>query len=117
MPEFTVTIVHTLDPAVLNILNDLLNHSTPKAASAAQPIKQPVPSVVADPPADPATSTDEPPTACFDEVHKALLDLKAKQKAPAVREVLLSFDCKTVQDIPEDKYAAVLQAVQKKLEG
>jgi len=83
------------------------------------PLEKPVestPSVEQAAPSPDAPTTDQAEIT-FDQVHKALLEIKTKKGAAVVREVLQAFDCKTVQDIPKEKFAEVLQIAAGKLEG
>lgn len=56
-----------------------------------------------------ATPTPEKPQATFEDLHKALVELKQSKGSAQVREILSAFDCKTVQDIPPEKFADVLR--------
>lgn len=58
-----------------------------------------------------AETTPEPekPQATFEALHAALVELKRQKGTAQVREILSTLDCKTVQDIPPEKFADVLR--------
>ena len=58
-----------------------------------------------------AETTPEPekPQATFEDLHAALVELKQRKGTAQVREILSTLDCKTVQDIPPEKFADVLR--------
>ena len=58
---------------------------------------------------DTTTNKTETTETTFDEIHAVLINLKQKQGSGRVREILDIIGCKTVQDIPPDKFAEVLQ--------
>lgn len=56
-----------------------------------------------------ATPKPEKPQATFEDLHAALVELKQRKGTAQVREILSALDCKTVQDIPPEKFADVLR--------
>lgn len=62
-----------------------------------------------------AEAAVELPRASFEEVHAALVKLKQQKSAAQVRAILEAVGCKTVQDIPPEKFAPVLQMAADKL--
>ncbi len=56
-----------------------------------------------------ATPEPEKPQATFEALHAALVELKRQKGTAQVREILSTLDCKTVQDIPPEKFADVLR--------
>ena len=55
------------------------------------------------------TPNPEKPQATFEDLHAALVELKQRKGTAQVREILSALDCKTVQDIPPEKFADVLR--------
>ena len=58
-----------------------------------------------------AETTPEPekPQTTFEDLHAALVELKRQKGTAQVREILSTLNCKTVQDIPPEKFADVLR--------
>ena len=56
-----------------------------------------------------AETTPKPEKATFEDLHAALVELKQRKGTAQVREILSALDCKTVQDIPPEKFADVLR--------
>lgn len=121
MSSITYTFHFPMEPPILEAL-DYLNKalSAVKASNTTEirkiqeAVSNPEPKAQPEPQPAPAVTADDIP---FDTVHAALLDLKSRKSAAAVRDVLQAFDCKTVQDIPKEKYADVLKMAAGKLEG
>lgn len=78
------------------------------------PTTETVPAEPAAPAKSPARVSDEPQTT-FGDLHKALVELKQSKGSAQVREILATLDCKTVQDIPPEKFADVLRMAAEKM--
>lgn len=61
------------------------------------------------------TPKPEKPQATFEDLHAALVELKQRKGTAQVREILSALDCKTVQDIPPEKFADVLRMAAEKM--
>lgn len=95
-------------PELTNALQQLA-----KALTGRPEIERKAPIASADPKPTPAKPEvipeSEKPQATFEDLHKALVELKQSKGSAQVREILSAFDCKTVQDIPPEKFADVLR--------
>ncbi len=75
----------------------------------------PLPKETIAPSAETAAPAPESPKTTFEEVHATLVKLKQQKSAAPVREILEVVGCKTVQDIPAEKFGEVLQMASEKL--
>ena len=95
-------------PELTNALQQLA-----KALTGRPEIERKAPIASADPKPTPVkpevASESEKPQATFEDLHAALVELKQRKGTAQVREILSALDCKTVQDIPPEKFADVLR--------
>lgn len=85
------------------------------AAITGKPEAPTTPALPAAPGATDKPLAEDLPTATYEEVHAALVKLKQQKSAAQVREILNEVGCKTVQDIPPEKFAFVRQLAAEKL--
>ena len=112
MSNLTLTVVHTLDSTVLEILKRLISPAFKNSQFTTPAVE---PSAPKQAEATVVITGIEQESIPFTDVHKALLALKNKKGAGGVREVLTAFGVKTAPDIPESSYQAVMDMVDEKM--
>lgn len=117
MSDFTVRVVVEC-PELTELLGALVDLKRGQATDAPEKAKTEKPKAEktkAEKPMETEKPAEEAPSAVkipFDTVHKALLELKASRGTPVVRALLEKLGYSNVKEIPEDRFAEVLELVE-----
>jgi len=102
-------------PELTNALQQLAKALAGRPEIETKPKAQNTPTEPAAPAKAETAPKPEKPQATFEDLHTALVELKQRKGTAQVREILSALDCKTVQDIPPEKFADVLRMAAEKM--